>query len=629
MIFDKLPKGLMLVILSFVLYINTLGHDFVLDDAIVISENMYTQQGVFGWKGLLTKDTFHGFFKEDGKDQLVAGGRYRPLSPMLFALVYQIAGNSPFAFHLINILLYAAFCWLLYVFFCTFCRLLRIKSEKDIAFVASLLFAAHATHTEVVANIKGADEILSAMGGIATLILLMRYQEKNQIKDLLLAALTFFLSLLAKENTVTLLAIAPLTLFMTHQKKWTSIVRPTITLLGVFIIYFFIRSSVVGWPWDGITPNELMNNPFMRYEGQVLVPMTLSETLGTNFYTLLIYLKLLVFPHPLIHDYYPRQIPIHLITSGLSLVSIVIHLFLAGWALWMIRRKNLIAYGILFYLLAMSVTSNFVFPVGTNMSERFLFFPSIGFSLIASYVLIKLIHKNQIIGWSCIALIIILLCTKTIMRNPAWKNNYVLFQTDVKNAPNSAKLQNAAAGSIVTKFESLKEGPEKTRMMGKAVDHAAEALCIHPLYKNAHLLKGNAHLYQKEYEEAITSYENALRIDPAYPEALNNMQIALRTAGRHYGEKVGDFDKSLALLKRAYEMKADDAEAIRLIGVAYGMKGTHSKAVEYFNKLVELKPNNVEYLKMLGTALHHNGQIDDSNRVLTKAKTLDPEKFKQ
>ena len=49
-------------VLAFLLYANTLSHDYALDDAIVITENMYTTEGVSGFPGILSKDTFFGFF---------------------------------------------------------------------------------------------------------------------------------------------------------------------------------------------------------------------------------------------------------------------------------------------------------------------------------------------------------------------------------------------------------------------------------------------------------------------------------------------------------------------------------------------------------------------------------------
>ena len=69
-----LQSGLIFGI-AFLLYANTLTHGFVLDDAIVITDNMYTQQGVKGIGGILSNDTFFGFFKVEGKEVLVSGGR--------------------------------------------------------------------------------------------------------------------------------------------------------------------------------------------------------------------------------------------------------------------------------------------------------------------------------------------------------------------------------------------------------------------------------------------------------------------------------------------------------------------------------------------------------------------------
>lgn len=623
--FDKLSsrwKVIILFVCAFGLYANTIGHDFALDDAIVLTDNAYTKQGVSGWGELLSNDTFKGFFKTD-KGALVAGGRYRPLSPMLFALVYDVVGHNPLPFHILNITLYAGCCILLFYFVRLFLKFLKIEKAESIAFLASLIFTFHPVHTEVVANIKGADEILSTIGALLTLIYAMKYYDRRKITHLIIACIAFFLSLLSKENTVTLLAILPMTIWMMHtsgkrQRWWDS----SLVLLGTFVVYFVLRSAVLGNTGLMEAPKELMNNPFLKYEGAALVPFSFAERIGTVFYTLLQYIRLLFVPHPLVHDYYPRHIEVHTLTSLWSMVSIVAHIGLGIWAMMALRKKNIVAYGVLFYLLAMSITSNLVFPVGTNMSERFLFFPSIGFALIAGYFINYLFYKNKMLGYGLMAVLVALFSWKTIIRNPAWKNNFILFQTDVKLAPNSAKLRNAAAGSTVHEFEMLPAGEHKNIVMQRAIEHASAAIAIHPRYKNAHLIKGNAHLYRDEYDLAIQSYDNALRQDPTYKEATNNRHIALRMAGRYYGEKQNDIDKSLQYLKQAIEIKPDDPETVRLIGVAYGRKGTHTKALEYFQKLNELVPNNYDYLKLLATALDANGRIAERDQIAEKMSKM-------
>ena len=81
---------------------------------------------------------------------------------------------------------------------------------------------------------------------------------------------------------------------------------------------------------------------------------------------------------------------------------------------------------------------------------------------------------------------------KTILRNPVWKDNYTLFLTDVETSTESAKLQNSVGGELIT--QALKQSDEATKlkMINQAVPHLQKAIEIHPNYKNAYLILGNA-----------------------------------------------------------------------------------------------------------------------------------------
>ena len=156
------------------LYSNTITHDYTQDDAIVIYDNMFTQDGVSGISGLLSNDTFYGFFKKDGKANLVAGGRYRPLTPIMFAIEHQIFGNNSTIGHLLNILWYAFLCMMIYKLLVLMLNPIfeNKKGFYIFALMAACLFAAHPLHTEVVANIKGRDEIMSMLGAVLALSLI-------------------------------------------------------------------------------------------------------------------------------------------------------------------------------------------------------------------------------------------------------------------------------------------------------------------------------------------------------------------------------------------------------------------------------------------------------------------------
>ena len=212
--------GWIVLIFGIALYVNTITHQFTQDDAIVIYDNMYTTQGISGLKGLFTKDTFFGFFKEEGKAKLVSGGRYRPFTPAMFALEYQLVGKSPWLGHLINILLYGFLCLMVYkLLISLICHKEDSESKRYLVLAAALIYAAHPLHTEAVANIKGRDEIMSMLGSILAMFAIIKYVDLKQTKYLGLASISFFIAFLSKENTVTYLAKCSYERFWAEVKK--------------------------------------------------------------------------------------------------------------------------------------------------------------------------------------------------------------------------------------------------------------------------------------------------------------------------------------------------------------------------------------------------------------------------
>ena len=169
---DRKRVSVLLFILSCLLYLNTLNHDYALDDAIVIHKNIFTTNGFSGIPDLLSNDSFYGFFQERGKSQLVSGGRYRPLTPVMFAIEWGLFGNTPFIGHLINVLLYAFLAVVVYRFF-----LFLLGKKKHALWasaIAALIFTIHPVHSEVVANIKGRDEICALLFGLLSVLIYYR-----------------------------------------------------------------------------------------------------------------------------------------------------------------------------------------------------------------------------------------------------------------------------------------------------------------------------------------------------------------------------------------------------------------------------------------------------------------------
>lgn len=636
----RLHAGLLFAF-AFLLYANTLGNGYAQDDAIVITDNMFTTQGVRGIPGILRYDTFYGFFKEEGKANLVSGGRYRPFSLVTFALEVSLFGQNPLVSHLINALFYGLTAVVLY-----FLLLQWFQPERKdraygyfVALVATAIFTAHPLHTEAVANIKGRDEILALLGSLLAVLLVFRAYRRKQAIWLPVAGLSFLLALFSKENAITFLAVTPLALLFFTRADAGAIVRAMLPLVAATVLFLFVRGSILGWQL-GEPTMEMMNNPFVKVEGNKYVPFTGAEKLATITYTMGKYLQLLVAPLHLTHDYYPRHIGIMHWSDPLVILSLLVYLFLIGYAVWGWKRRDPVSFGILYFLATVSIVSNLVFPVGTNMSERLVYMPSVGYALVAAVLLYRLgrlvssqrteMTARRLAPGLAVAVILVLLYGgRTVARNPAWKSDFTLFSTDIAVSANSAKLRNALGGELIT--QSLKEKDEavKKRMLTEAVGHLQQAIRIHPNYKNAYLLLGNAHYYLQEWDQAITYYRQALSLDSAYEEARGNLAITYRDAGRYFGEQLGDLPKAIQYLEQAYALRSDDYETARLLGVAYGIGGDTAKAIQYFSRAVELEPDSADALYNLGSAYYQAGQPERGRELHEKALQLDPEVAKR
>jgi hypothetical protein len=239
----KMPKWTygMIIALCFVCFGNTMFNQYALDDTMVLTQNEFVKRGEI-WK-IFRYDTFMGRY---GEQQInLPGGRYRPLSVVSLAIEYQIFTDVetkqiildklkevkdpagiikakqndddapllvktplPYVNHFMNIMYYAATACLLLLILL---RLFPLRSNKgwgllfNVPVLTVLFFVAHPTHSEVVANIKGRDEIMTLLGALGALWFTLRWLDTNKEKYMLYSSLCFLGGLFAKENASTFL----------------------------------------------------------------------------------------------------------------------------------------------------------------------------------------------------------------------------------------------------------------------------------------------------------------------------------------------------------------------------------------------------------------------------------------
>lgn len=653
---------LILILLVVLCYGNTLTLKYALDDRMVIMESKHTIDG--GWdsvKSIFTEDTFSGYFGND--KSIVAGGRYRPMSQLTFMIEFQLFGKKikeqigdtsdfenlhnsaheqffndsplPFVNHLFNILYFALLCLLIYqVLDKLFHQYRGEKWYQSLPFLAALLFALHPIHTEAVANIKGRDEIFAMLGATAALWCCLKYTDKHQWWYLILAFLAIAFGLFSKENAITYLAVIPLSLYYynTPNKKKMDYVWTLVPAFAAAIFFIAVRSHALG----GLMPTEgnpnILNNPFVR--------SSKAQEIATVLVTWGIYLRLLIFPHPLTHDYYPHQIAITDFSNPLVWIILIACIALVVYTIIYLKKKSVVAYGAAFFIITFSITSNLLFNVGTFMNERFVFMASLGFTLIIGYGLYLLSVSGakglQTLSLFVLAGICLLYGIKTFTRNFTWKDDFTLFLTDVKTSDNSIKCNISAGGSYLQMWKA----DHKERNKNMAYKHLNKALKLDDHALNAYLLLGELEFLNDNFEASYQAYYTASLIDPSNKIALENLKkialrleddeikpvndlldeglrtqdpykvqeaynrinkylethpeslIALNIKGNVLGRGYGRLDEAIALYKQVLDKDPSFASAWENMGISYAIMRDFVQAEACLTRAHELAPDN-------------------------------------
>ncbi len=601
--------SIILVLLSFGIYFKCLPYDYVLDDKIVVSENKYTKEGFGGiWK-ILTTESFEGYFGE--KKNLVQGNRYRPLSIVTFAMEYGIIGElNPWVSHFINILLYGLTGIILMMVLSMLFRNYKSKSWWfSIPFIAAILYIAHPIHTEAVANIKGRDEIMTMLFSLLALYGSLRYIDTGKISWIVGTVLYYFLALLSKENAITFLAIIPLSVYFFSETNWPKLKNIMIWLIVATVLYLMLRNMTAGSVNFAKESKDLMNNPFLG--------MTSVEKMGSIMYSLGKYIALLVWPHPLSHDYYPYAIPKISIIAFIPLLSLALYTSLGYFGLKGIGKKSVYAYCILFYIATLSIVSNIFINVGTFMNERFIFMASAGFSIASAYFLVehlpKLTKYGRQIALVLVGVMLVGYSAKSYVRVPVWKDALSLNGAAVAISSNSARANSFMATAFFDKYkETLMPNTVKTlteeqrNLLNWTEFYAKKSISIVPDYSNANLMLIGVITERFKSGGDIKQYVTDMK-----PCIIRRPDISFIKEFSDYLKGRNEHQEELFGLYLSVGQELLNVKDQR-----------SSWALNYLNYAYEIKPNNKAVNQALATVYERIGNANQSKKFQDAANAL-------
>jgi protein O-mannosyl-transferase len=560
--------SLAVFLFAFLLYRNTVPNDYTLDDAIYYTGNKFVQQDFKGMKGIFTKSTFFGF---NGKNDIL----YRPLPLACFAVQHSFFGNNPHANHFVNVLLYSLCCsFLLFLL----CRLLR-GTSLAVLFCITLLFTAHPVHTEVVASIKGQDEILAFLFFILTLHFLLLHDDRKSKWFLAASVSSFFLCILCKEHGLTMLGILPLALYTFRSTKAKNIALRMVPFCIAALSYLLFRNSILDHFTFG-EPLAVINNTLMAAHNT-------ADQLATAFVILGKYLRLLFIPWPLCWDYSYNQIPITDWADPKAIISLAVYAgMLAGGVAGAIKKSPL-AFTALFFLLSFSLSSNLFMKIGVTLGERLLFTPSLGFCIAAVIVVSKTTARLRFripLAAAAMAAVIAAYAVIIINRNTDWKDNFTLFSRDIVKNRSSASAHNSLGANILYKGRLEKDTSAKAELLSRAIAEFRQSVAIFPGYTGSWYLLGNACNEAGLADSAISAYRKAVELQPDNKSASNNLGVIFF--------KRKEYDSAVSCFRRVISFDTNNVTAYVNLGAAEILIKNYTAAVASFKKVIALDPRN-------------------------------------
>lgn len=616
--------GLLLFFLAFLLFANTLSHDYAWDDTIVITENSRTLKGFAG---------IPEQWKEHDRVQLEDFSGFRPVTLTSFSIDIGLFGKKPGPAHFMNVLYFALLCWVIYKTL----RAIFPHHHRGFAFFVTLLFLVHPMHTEVVANIKSRDEIFVMLFGMLSILSLIHFLREGGWKWAIGTLLLFVLAVLSRQNGALFLFAYPLVGWLLPDipkaKKWLAagflpagvlLITGTMFLLTGRLPIQFSAVKPAGYFEDLVLGNSLGNKG------------SLWDQIGSASRLVFLYLRDFFYPAKLTYysgyntipwmDWHYRILAIPFLSVCFSLIYAAIQLFR--------QRQREIVLGILWFFLFLSPFLHLIFATADTKADRYLFLASLGLCII----IVTLLGTAMKVDWAngnpgkkpedffgiagkgkILAAILIagslLLSGVTFTRNKAWKDSYTLYSTDMPKLEECARchyflaqemisrrersmnpqqdqqaildhLQKAVAisDSAYYAYTDLANELIRVNQFSKAETYMEKAATFYPGQEDPWYYLGKAEFFQEKFEESAIHFAKARSINP---DRAENWDLEGRSL-----ERAKKYPEAEILLQQAIQKFPNEIGLRDALLDVYFYGGKQPEALRKINELVKLDPNN-------------------------------------
>ncbi len=564
---------------ALIAYHNSFSGPFVFDDTRAILGNPTI-------RSLRT-----ALFPPAGSGLPVSG---RPLLNLSFALNYALGGTSVWGYHAANLALHILAGLTLFGIVRRTLQLPAVGARLApgawwIAPAVALLWIVHPLQTESVTYVVQRAESLAALCYLLTLYAFIRGVESPQPgRWQVLAILACLCGMAAKETVVT----APLVVLLydrtfiagSFRDAWR---RRRAVYLGLAGTWLLLAALVAATGGRGHTAGFGASVDWRAYA-------------FTQCGALLHYLKLAIWPHPLVLDYGNG------VVTGAAAVlphAVVLCLLAAATlaALGSARWRRLGFLGASFFAVLAPTSS--VLPVATQtVAEHRMYLP------LAAVIALGVLGLHALAGRRgpvIVAALAVALGVLTIRRNADYRSAVAIWTDTAAKCPGNARALSTLADALA-----------RTGRAADAISPYEQALQLTPDNAEVHGGLGNALVEIDRLDEALPHFTEAVRLAPDDARMRTNLGNALLKAGR--------LMEATAQQRQAVRLNPAIADVHFNLANTLALTGAYADAVGSYRQALRLSPDFVEARFNLGNALATLGRLDEAAAEYRAALKLDP-----
>lgn len=156
----------------------------------------------------------------------------------------------------------------------------------------------------------------------------------------------------------------------------------------------------------------------------------------------------------------------------------------------------------------------------------------------------------------------------------------------------------------------------KNKKFGELLEFCDESIKIDSKYENAWLYRGITLTELENFQDAESSFNKALIIDPKSNSTLYDLG--------HFYERTRNFEKAIEILEKLLKLYPSDKPALKKLADIYFITKNIDKSILTYNKLLELDPNSITAFNNLGVLYQNLGNFEKARELFEEAIKLDP-----